>query len=160
VAVSSPTDLAASPRRPNQTSPDVTRLKQREFLKALAQSGNKLDASRQVGISDTMPYAWARKSASFAERMAEAQARGDALVLAKLEQELHRRALSGPKDQQSALLLMFSTKKLDPRYRDNAQVTLNAQGPVAISLGLEAGEGPQPLVVPASSAKLTSGQPE
>jgi hypothetical protein len=152
-------DLSAAASPPDRRV-RFTQAQQRAFLRALAQTGNKLVAAKRADVHPTTVMRKAHRDAQFAERMAEAQRLGDEVRQAHYEQELDGRALAGPKDQQSAILLMFAMKKRDPSYRDSAQVTLNAQGPVAISLGLDAGEGPQPLVVPSSPAKLPAGQPE
>ena len=69
--------------------------------------------------------------------MQEAKAEGEKVMLERLEREIDKRALAGKTDPGSPNLLMFRTKRLDPRYRDNATVQVIAAGPLAISIGRE-----------------------
>lgn len=131
-------DLAAKPRHPNQTPPAVTRRRQRAFLAALRMDGNITRAAAHHGLHPTQPHHWASKSESFAKKMREAKAKGEQALLERYERLIDSRSFAGKDDPASALLTMFRTKRLDPRYRDNATpITLTATGPVAISFGVD-----------------------
>lgn len=95
----------------------------------------------RVGIAVRTPYDWAERSPEFAEEMKKARDIGDKVMLGTLEKEIGKRALAGHKDPGSTNLLMFRTKRLDPAYRDNAQVNIATLGPAAIMFALE----PNPL---------------
>lgn len=58
------------------------------------------------------------------------------LILDNIESNFADRAVAGKEDGQSAIIGMFLAKRADPRYRDNAQVNVTANGPVAIQFNL------------------------
>lgn len=151
-----PTPDGPPPRRSSAalTLPQ-RREKQRAFLQALRETGNKLQAAQTAGVDPVTPLRWAARNPQFAEKVALAQARGDEVQLARLEVHLTDRALAGPTDQQSAILLMFRVKRLDPRYRENASVNVLAAGPVAITMGPAPEAGPLPVGGGAGPAQAT-----
>ncbi len=124
-------------------SPVITRLNQQAFLQALAKCGSKKQAAREVGIDPATPHQWGYKDERFAQKMAEAATRGEQVLLGEIEGIIDARIRQKAKDPQSAVLTMFRTKRLDPRYRDNVSLNVQAQGPVAITFGLDA---PQDVV--------------
>lgn len=134
-------------KRVNHNPPERTKANQRAFLEALSKCGNKKRACLEVGIDDSSPYMWANRSERFAEKMAEAQLKGEKVQLDEYEQLLHKRISAGTRDPHSAVLTMFRMKRLDPRYRDNATMNVVAAGPVAIMMGMEQPGEPQDVVV-------------
>ncbi len=139
-------------------TPVERRAKQRLFLAALRRTGLKLLAAKTAGVHPSTPFAWAARDDRFAEKAAEAQALGSGVRLARLEREVHRRALAGTKDQGSILALMFETKRHDPAYRENAGVQVLAQGPVMISLSLDPTPGPGLAAGVGGMPALVSGE--
>lgn len=131
-------EVLDKPRHPNQTPPALTKLNQDKFLEHLRQTGEFRAACDVVDIHYTQPYQWAYKSEAFAKKMEEARARGEKVLLDRIEEQIDSRVFAGKDDPQSAVLTMFRTKRLDPRYRDNAVVAINAQGPVAVQLNFNA----------------------
>ncbi len=143
-----PDDVALPPRSRAAT--------QRAYLRALRETGNKLEAATAAGIHPSTAVQWAMRDARFAEKVQRAQEVGDQIDLARCEGILRRR-INNDQDPASGILLIFRTKRLDPRYRDGSGVTVNAQGPVAISLGLEAEARPQDVgveAVPTSARRV------
>ena len=112
----------------------VSRTKKAAFLNALRETGDHQQACELAGIATCTPRQWARRSKEFAEEFRFAREQGDTVLLSVLEAEIKKRALAGPSDPGSSNLLMFRTKRLDPAYRENAAVNVNAIGPVAIQL--------------------------
>jgi hypothetical protein len=92
---------------------------------------------KELGIDPSMPYTWATKSESFAKRLEEAKAKGEKVVLDWYEQTADARAAAGKDDPGSTNLTMFRMKRLDPRYRDNAQINVLATGPIALYSALD-----------------------
>lgn len=128
------------PKHRNQHPPSITKAKQRDFLTVLVhERGNIRRACLRLGIGETMPHEWASKSAEFAKRLEEAKALGEKALLDWYENKVDERADAGKEDPQSAVLTMFRMKKLDPRYRDNAQVNVIATGPLNITSSLADG---------------------
>ncbi|NOT21753.1 MAG: hypothetical protein HOP22_03370 [Nitrospiraceae bacterium] len=112
----------------------LKRVRQDAFLKKLAESGSVTQSAAHAGVNLCTPYEWCAVDLDFKEAMESARGIGEKTVLALLEEEIQRRALAGKEDPGSPNLLMFRTKRLDPAYRDNATVSVNAVGPVAIQL--------------------------
>ncbi len=128
--------------RRNGTLPSATAAKKRALLERLAEHGSLARAAEEAGVSIRTTRWWRQRSPAFADRYDEALAHGEAVQLAEYERLMEQRIRAGAKDQQSAILCMFRVKRLDGRYRDNANVNVLAQGPVAISLGLDPTPGP------------------
>ena len=126
------------PRQANQNPPAVTKLKQQKFLEQLSQTGEFRKACQAVEIDYTTPYQWAYKGEHFAKRLEEARTRGEKVLLDRVEEQIDSRVFAGKDDPQSAVLTMFRTKRLDPRYRDNAPTQVNLTGPVSIQLNIGA----------------------
>lgn len=124
------------PRHANQTPPAVTKLRQNDFLQLLSLTGQFRQSCLKLGIENAMPYKWAKQSEAFRKRLDEARAAGEKVLLDRYEEIIDQRVETGQIDPQSAVLTMFRTKRLDPRYRDNAVVNVNAVGPVAIQFNL------------------------
>lgn len=135
-AVAVPTQ--SKPRHANQTPPSITRANQNKFLELLALTGEFRPSCDAIGISYNSPYQWAIKSDAFAKRLDAARAAGEKVLLDRYEEQIDKRVFMGSADPQSAVLTMFRTKRLDPRYRDNAVLEINAKGPVAVQLNFGA----------------------
>ena len=116
------------------TPQKLKRMRQDAFLKKLAESGSVTQSAAHAGVNLCTPYHWCEVDLDFKQAMESARAIGEKTVLATLEEEIQRRALAGKEDPGSPNLLMFRTKRLDPAYRENAIVSVNAVGPVAIQL--------------------------
>ena len=116
------------------TPQKLKRLRQDAFLKKLSETGSVTQSSAHAGVNLCTPYHWCEVDQDFKQAMESARAIGEKTVLALLEEEIQRRALAGKEDPGSPNLLMFRTKRLDPAYRENAIVSVNAVGPVAIQL--------------------------
>lgn len=120
-------------KRPNQYPPALTRANQKRFLEALvACGGNAKRACGLIGIAETRPWHWAQSSAEFSKKMQSARALGEKALLAEYEDRVDKRSEAGKDDPQSAVLTMFRMKRLDPAYRDNAQVNIATQGPALL----------------------------
>ena len=112
----------------------LKKMRQEAFLSKLSQTGSVTQSAAYAGVNLCTPYNWCEVDQDFQRAMESARAVGEKVILAKLEEEIQRRALSGKEDPGSANLLMFRTKRLDPAYRENAVVSVSAVGPVAIQL--------------------------
>ena len=118
-----------------------TRALQRATIAALRQVGTYKAAAELVGIDPHTITRWCHKSPEFRQLADEACDFADKYVIADdIRSSFHKRAIAGKEDQQSAVIGMFLLKKADPRYRDNANVSVNLAGPVAIQFNLT----PQP----------------
>lgn len=137
--------IETKPRHPNQTPPALTKLKQQRFLEHLSQTGEFRKACDVIDCHYTQPYQWAYKSEGFAKRFEEARRRGEQVLLDRIEEHIDNRVFAGKDDPQSAVLTMFRTKRLDPRYRDNAPTQVNISGPVAVQLNFTASSLPVPV---------------
>lgn len=124
-------------RQPNQTPPQLTRIRRVAVLEAIEREGNIVRASKLTGIEPRTVYKWAEQSETFAEKLREAKAKGERALVDRYEEYIDKRAFSGPKDQHSALYTFFRVKALDHRYRDNVSVNVAAAGPVAIMIGVD-----------------------
>jgi hypothetical protein len=107
----------------------TTLRRQDAFLEAYAKAGIISPAAAVAGISLDTIYSWTTQDTyGFKARRAEAES----IALGVLEMEIHRRAVEGiDKDiiyrgekcgttkEYSDNLLMFRTKRLDPKYKDN-----------------------------------------
>lgn len=152
-------DAPTSTTRPvpsTTLSPMARRAKQRVFLQALRRTGQKLTAAKAAGVDASTPFRWAARDARFAEKMAEAQAQGDQVDLARCTGLLKRR-IRNVKDPASAILLMFHMKKLEPRYRENGGMQLAVTGPVSITFERDPGPTPQPVGVEGHARTLDDG---
>lgn len=114
----------------------LKRLRQDAFLKKLSETGSVTQSAAAADINLCTPYHWCEMDLGFKAAMESARSIGEKTILALLETEIQRRALAGKEDPGSPNLLMFRTKRLDPAYRDNAVVNVNAVGPVAIQFNL------------------------
>lgn len=121
----------------------LKRIRQEAFLGKLTETGSVTQSAAHAGVNLCTPYQWCEVDQDFKQAMESARALGEKTVLACLEEEIQRRALAGKEDSWSANLLMFRTKRLDPSYRDNAQVNVNAVGPVAIQFNLHVPQNPE-----------------
>ena len=123
-------DLA--PRHPNQTPPALTKKRQTLFLHLLAETGRIKQTCHSLGLDPATPYIWGYKSEQFSKKFALAKAQGEKVLLDTLEDQIDSRIMVGQRDPQSAVLTMFRTKRLDPRYRDNVAVNVQINGPQAL----------------------------
>jgi hypothetical protein len=123
-----PTSSITKPRKErisrSLTPQKVKKLRQETFLKRLAETGSVTQSAAHAGINLCTPYHWCEMDSAFRTAMESARAIGEKTVLALLEDEIQRRALAGKEDPGSPNLLMFRTKRLDPRYRDNVSVNV------------------------------------
>jgi hypothetical protein len=116
-------------RNCNELQMKTTLRRQDAFLEAYAKAGIISPAAAVAGISLDTIYSWTTQDTyGFKSRRAEAES----IALGVLESEIHRRAVEGiDKDiiykgekcgttkEYSDNLLMFRTKRLDPKYKDN-----------------------------------------
>ena len=153
-----PTGQLAPPmkhtRHPNQVSPAMTLARQRQFLELLAQTGRVKQTCDELGMSLYTPYAWAQRSERFAKNFEAVKQKAERVLLAQYEGTLDDVVLQAKdivdfyKVQNSRF---FRMKRLDPLYRDNAQVAI-ISGPVQITFGtqpanvVENGTTPQGMV--------------
>lgn len=135
-------DVIEKPKHRNQTLPTVTKANQAKFLALLSTTGEFRQSCKLLHIDYSTPYQWAVRSELFAKRLELARAAGEKVLLDRYEEQIDQRVFVGQSDPQSAVLTMFRTKRLDPRYRDNAVVNVNAVGPVAIQFNLSASAQP------------------
>lgn len=133
-----PTSPITKPRKERVlrsiTPQKLKRMRQDAFLQKLSETGSVTQSAAAADINLSTPYHWCEMDLDFKAAMESARAIGEKTVLALLEEEIQRRALAGKEDPGSPNLLMFRTKRLDPMYRENAVVSVNAVGPVAIQL--------------------------
>ncbi len=109
------------------------KVRQRALLHALAQCGTYRAAARMVGIDNHTVSRWIKKYPKFKELAAQAKEHAEQYVVADaIEENFYQRAIAGKSDQQSAVIGMFTLKKINNSYRDNAVVQVNASGPVAM----------------------------
>ena len=115
----------------------TVRQSQKSFLAALSQTGTIIAACRLIGIDNHTPGRWIRKYPKFKEEFDSVKEHAEQyLIKDQIEEQFYQRALAGKEDGQSAIIGMFTLKKIDPRYRDNAQVSVQLQGPVAIQFNV------------------------
>lgn len=118
-----------------EQSPATTKARQKSFLVALSQCGIYRTAARLTGVEPHTISRWIKKSPSFKALADEAKAYADKYLVADaIEENFYQRAVAGKEDGQSAIIGMFTLKRINPAYRDNAVVHVNAQGPSAIQL--------------------------
>ena len=133
------TAIVDRPRHPNQYPPAVTKAKQAIYLKTLATCGIHSRASQAADVALNQSCQWASKNKEFAKAYESAKIAGERVLLLAYESNLDTVLL--PETDMSlddfARLQnsrFFRMKRLDPQYRDNAVVQVNAVGPVAIQL--------------------------
>lgn len=135
------TITTARKRQANQHSPAVTKAKQRIYLEALLETCSHRDACKVADIAENTPFAWATKSSDFAKRQEEIKKKTEGILLRRYEDSLDKTLIQDCEtiDEIAKLqnLRMFRMKKLDPSYRDNAQVNVLATGPVAIQFNID-----------------------
>ena len=124
----------------------TVRQSQKHFLAALSQCGTIIASCKAIGIDNHTVSRWLRKYPKFKEEFAAVKAHAEEYVIKdSIEHEFYSRALAGKEDGQSAIIGMFTLKKIDPRYRDNANVSVNLAGPVAIQFNLSPSEQPKQI---------------
>jgi transposase-like protein len=115
----------------------TVRQSQKTFLAALSQTGTIGAAAQLCGIDPHTPSRWIRKYPKFKEEFDTIKEHAERYVVADaIEAEFDRRALAGKEDGQSAIIGMFRLKRINPAYRDNAQMNVTVHGPVAIQFNL------------------------
>jgi hypothetical protein len=135
------TALTERPRHANQTPPALSRRKQQAFLQHLTTTGRLSQSCTVAQCSTAQPYEWAKRSVVFAKAFEEAKIAGEKVLLAAYEHDMDMTLLPEQpmniddfaRTQNSRF---FRMKRLDPAYRDNAVVNVNAVGPVAIQFNL------------------------
>ena len=129
----------------------TVRQSQKLFLATLSQTGTIIGACRLLGIDNHTPGRWLRKYPKFKEEFDLVKSHAEKYVIKdKIEHEFYNRALAGKEDGQSAIIGMFTLKRIDPAYRENAQVNLQVTGPVAVQFNVS-----QP-----ANPSITQGEPE
>ena len=110
------------------------------FLEALARTGEVTDACRIVGIARNTVYQQAKRSSKFAEAFERAREEGEKALLDLLRGHIKYRAIA----QRNDGMTYFLTKRLDPRFRDNAPaVNIHTSGPTGIKIIMDEGELPK-----------------
>jgi len=98
----------------------IQHIKKRAFVKAFARSANVTQSAKASEIDRTTFYRWLKEDSDFAEQVQYAKED----FIESLEKQLDARIKMGAKDPHSHILLMFRLKKLDPSYREGAQVNI------------------------------------
>ncbi len=107
--------------------------RQKAFLAALEQLGTYGKAAKLTGIEYHTVSRWIRKYPKFKVLAEEAKTHAQkTIILDSIEGNFYDRVMEGKTDGQSAIIGMFLAKRIDPAYRDNAVVQVNASGPVAM----------------------------
>lgn len=144
-------DAAVAELPRNQYHPIATRALQKAALAALEQHGTIVDAARAIGVDPHTISRWC-KSETYKAKVLAAQEFADRFhTLDQIKSNFKQRALAGKEDGQSAIIGMFLAKRIDPAYRDNAIVQVNAVGPSMIQMNFTA-PTPQPVVPKDESA--------
>lgn len=118
----------------NQHPPAVTRAKQAAFLQAYQQTCSVIKAAKAVGIDDNTPYQWAVRNEQFSKRFDELKQEAEKTLIARYENKFDTECLDDKEklNKVTVIASMFRMKRLDPRYRDNAQVNVNVAGPAGV----------------------------
>jgi hypothetical protein len=118
------------------------RTRQKSFLAALEHVGTYGKAAKLIGIEYHTVSRWIKKSSKFKQLAEDAKSHAQkTIILDSIEGNFYDRVMEGKTDGQSAIIGMFLAKRIDPAYRDNAIVNVQAHGPVAIQLNF--GASPQ-----------------
>lgn len=136
-----PQTLPVKPKHRNQHPPAVTKAKQRIFLVTLRDTGSISTAIKAAHIDPSAPHYWALANAQFSKALQAAREFGEKVLLDRYESSLDTTVLDHDTFDEvvrSQVLRMFRMKRLDPRYRDNAVLAINATGPVAMQLNFNA----------------------
>ena len=113
-------------RTPNDL--DSCKKRRQLFLRLLMECGSITHAAYHAGMGKDTVYRLKRAEPEFARAIQQALE----CSIERLEDEVVNRALAGPADKASHLLLMFKLKQAKPEYRDAApQVTVQV-GPEQI----------------------------
>lgn len=130
---------------------EISHPKKRKFLAAFAKCGGVVRASKEAGCDWTSHYYWIKTDPLYCEVFERAkQIAGDLA-----EEEVYRRGILGydhPVTYEGRItdhyrdysdtLAIFYLKGLRPeKYRDNAGININTEGPAAIQINL-AGASP------------------
>ena len=132
-------DLPEKPAKRNQYAPAVTKAKQERYLEARQRTGSHRDACAYADCDASMPFYWASKNLLFSKRLDQVTQQGDKVLLSRYESTLDQAVLGSDTIDNVAktqVLRMFRMKKLDPSYRENAQVQVHAVGPIAIQFNI------------------------
>jgi hypothetical protein len=121
----------------NQYPPELTRRKQGDLLRLLAETGRLKAACQAVGIDPSTPFQWANNNPNFAKKLDEARMAGEKVLLCEYEEDLDQVVANRKYITVSGNLRMFRMKRLDPRYKDSNQVNVQVNGPAAIQMGVE-----------------------
>jgi len=123
----------------NAASKIVGALRVEEFLDALERLGIINQACKAVGADNSMIYNQIVKDPTFADRLAEASARGKARRRDYLESLAYKIA-----DEGNPTMVMFLLKREDPSYRESYNVNQTSQ-PTDYIIDLGLPENPAPL---------------
>lgn len=137
------TQLMERPKHRNQYPPAVTKAKQQRYLQILRETGSHAKSCQAAQIAPVSPFEWATKSALFAKEYEAAKTQGEQVLLKRYESNLDAVLLPDEDMKLDDFARLqnsrfFRMKRLDPAYRDNAVVQVNAAGPVAIQLNFGA----------------------
>ena len=127
------------PSRHHEQSLPTTKARQKAFLVALSQCGTYKHAAELTGVEPHTISRWVKRFPQFKELADEAKAHADKYYVADaIEHNFYQRAVAGKEDGQSAIIGMFTLKRINPQYRENAQVNLTVAGPAAIQMNFGA----------------------
>ena len=122
-----------------EQSPATTKARQKAFLVALSQCGVYRTAAKHTGVEPHTISRWIKKFPQFKQLADEAKDYAEQYVIAdSIEESFYERAVAGKGDQQSAIIGMFTLKKINTKYRENAQVNVSIAGPAAIQMNFGA----------------------
>lgn len=105
------------------------------FLLALAGCGRVAMAARQAKVPVGTVWGSWRSDADFVAAFDKAREAGEAVMGSECFEEVGRRAFEEFND----LMLIFITKRLDPRFKDNHSISVGVSGPGSVQIILEGG---------------------
>lgn len=136
-----PHTLPVKPKHRNQHPPAVTKAKQTQYLTALIATGSHSQACKAANCGMSSATDWAAANIVFAKRLSDAREKAEKNLLLRYEDSLDETVLNAVSIEDFAKVQnsrFFRMKRLDPRYRDNAVLAINATGPVAMQLNFNA----------------------
>ena len=153
---------------PNNTSPDcipkpksppsVIKAKKKAILERIRETGRVAQSCRDLGLAVNQPYEWASRDDEFAKKFDAARQQGERVLLAQYEQHLDQHVQSVEGIDQYAKVqnsLFFRMKRLDPAYRDNAQVQV-ITGPINVMFGMDTSQTID--ITPSSAPNVGAGR--
>ena len=111
------------------------RVLKKRFLLALAGCGRVAMAARMAGVPVGTVWGSWRQDAEFLAAFDLARSAGEEVLSSDCFEEVGRRAF----EEYNDLMLIFLTKRLDPRFKDNFSLSVSAGGPGSVQIILEGG---------------------